>query len=1261
MKTNCCSYLQNLWRAALLMGLALLFGAHLAASAVTLSDQPIFSPSEVPGNLVLALSVEFPTAVTAADRDAFSATATYLGYFDPLKCYSYRYNDTTVDRNGNAYGSYFYPLSSCSGSGSWSGNFMNWATMQAVDPFRWALTGGYRVVDDVNFTILEKAYAPSNQGSTGNNFPHKSLTTGTSSVTPFSGDFYMRALRCGTRMLFKRDSGFSGDACPTTGVTAWDGDVTTASQNTNRSTTYSVDVRVKVCESATNNEANCVQYGNNYKPEGLIQKYAQKIRFSAFGYLNDPTPTGGSMLRDGGVMRARMKFVGPNQPVPGSGATTNTLAEWSAATGQFVTNPDATDATASSETGSVLTSSGVINYLNQFGRSAQAYKYYDAVSELYYAATRYLRGLPDVPEYSDLSKFNGSASTLANRTAMKDGFPVIRNWDDPVQYSCQKNFVLGIGDTNSNQDKTVPGNTSWRTNEPSTIPSLVTSDPIDVVAATNKVGVLEGDMGSTIGETNQHNASNNSAYIAGMAYLFHTTNIRPDRAGFNMNISTYWLDVLEGSGYKAGSSGRNQFYLAAKYGGFDVPTDYSYATNTSPITRNKWATTSDTLPGLGARPDNFFVANQADKMVQGLTNAFASIARSIKAYTTSFSLSAAQISSAGAASYASQYDSSNWTGTLSASTLSFAANGTPSSTPAWSSATTLETQLAGTGWDTNRRVVTWNGSTTTGAGIPFRQTELTTSGQLSALATSYGTSNTTNYLNYLRGDRTNETTSTVSGSTKAYRSRALLLGDIVDSKVTPVGPPAMGYSDAVNPGYAAFKTTWSSRPTMIYFGANDGMLHAFNGALTGTGAGTEQFAYVPSALFQGPIGTPQVDGLAALGDPNYTHHYYVDATPLAFDIDFDNAGGSFSANSNWRSLLIGGLGKGGKSFYAIDVTDPGSMTSEATVAGKVKWEFTDSTMGYSYGAPTVIKTKKYGWVVVLTSGYNNSDNIGYLYLVNPKTGALLEKISTVTSSHGLTQTTAYVSDFSDGTADAIYAGDLDGQLWRFDITAAKGSTGFYPVPVKLATLTDSSGAAQPVTTQPLVEIQPLSKKRFVMLGTGQLLASSDITSAAPQTFYAILDGNASGFSAVTTPITRSNLTAVTNLIQGVALTNTSMGWYTELGSSSSVGWRVILNPISYNGIVAFSSLLTSGDACSPSGQSRTYAIDFGTGKSILTPADITFVSSVNAITDLRFIKVDKTVRLVSGDVQGILSNVPIAAPSSLSVRLLNWREVPTVD
>ena len=157
-------------------------------------------------------------------------------------------------------------------------------------------------------------------------------------------------------------------------------------------------------------------------------------------------------------------------------------------------------------------------------------------------------------------------------------------------------------------------------------------------------------------------------------------------------------------------------------------------------------------------------------------------------------------------------------------------------------------------------------------------------------------------------------------------------------------------------------------------------------------------------------------------------------------------------------------------------------------------------------------------MVVLTSGYNNSDNRGYLYFIDPRNGTLLEKVSTPTAAPGMTHASAYVQDYTDGTSDSFYAGDLNGQLWRFDVTAASG---LYPEPVKLAALTDGTMAAnaQPITTPPLIEIQPVSKKRFLLFGTGQLLDSSDVNSAREQTFYAIIDGNASGFrTGVVAPV-----------------------------------------------------------------------------------------------------------------------------------------------
>ena len=417
--------------------------------------------------------------------------------------------------------------------------------------------------------------------------------------------------------------------------------------------------------------------------------------------------------------------------------------------------------------------------------------------------------------------------------------------------------------------------------------------------------------------------------------------------------------------------------------------------------------------------------------------------------------------------------------------------------------------------------------------------------------------------------------------------------------------------------------------------------------------------------------TPQVDGLAEIGSPLYQHHAYVDATPKVFDVDFKSAGGSFlttnSASSDWHSILIGGLGKGGKGFYAIDVTDPDSMTSESTVASKVLWEFTDSTMGFSFGAANVVKTQKYGWVVVLMSGYNNSGGAGYsyLYFLNPKTGALLEKVRTGAASDGMTYAAAYVQDFTDNTADAVYAGDLNGQMWRFDVTIPKGSATLYPVAAKLALVTDGmpSAKTQPITTAPLIEIQPQSRKRFVMFGTGQLLDAVDIGSTNPQSFYAVIDGTSTAFAPISAAVIRSQLTQVTDLVNGVTLSNTSLGWYTDLGVDATTGiaWRLVNSPTTFSGIVAFGPLLTTGDACSPSGNSRLYALDFATAKSVLTPAGTAYVAYPNAITDIKFLGVDRSVRLVTGDVKGQIKREGFTLPPGQGIRLLNWREVPTVD
>ncbi|MET3493828.1 PilC/PilY family type IV pilus protein [Variovorax boronicumulans] len=1380
--------------AARLAGSAALAGAFLAmpglAGAASLADQPVFATSNVPGNLALTLSVEWPTASRTAHTAAYASASTFLGYFDPAKCYTYVV-DTTANETNTGDKSFFDPTAvavnrKCDGT-KWSGNFLNWAATATIDPFRWAMTGGRRVVDTATDTILEKGYH-SGQGL----FDDRTLPVAEiAGATPFSnatslgisvngrkyamritasgaslkGEYYNAANKSligAPTVTVNQDNGDHewGNGAPVTGIGAdnfaarftgsfiapatgnytfrvraddgvrlWVGgqlridkwidqgptnyDATvalTAGQSfdvkveyyengggavmqllwkrpgSNSFNTFTTDIAASVTNDYTMRnrvcnpkapggvESNCKQYGDNWKPEGLIQQYARRMRFSAFGYLNEDGND-----RDGGVMRARQKFVGPLKPVPGLPDTANTLKEWDENTGVFVRNPDPLDAAATSANDVTISDSGVINYLNKFGQIIPGnYKSNDPVSELYYAALRYYRNLGNVEDWSNLN--TKDKNTTAKRL---DGFPVIKKWDDPIQYSCQRNFVLGIGDIYTHADKNVPGNTNTA-NEPA-MPAAVKADTtVNAVTATNKVGVLQTGLGTTFGtNTNVSNncCSNNSALMAGLAYDANTKDIRPDDPKSlntigKQTVQTYWVDVLEQS-----FQSNNQFYLAAKFGGLKIPTSmqstFDPYTFNDAIPQTWWATSGDTLTNTRnnvtqPRPDNYFTAGRPDSMVDGLTKAFASIANAIKSFTTSFSLSSPQVSAEGANSYASQYDSNGWTGVITGSKLTFP-NGVPTLNEVWTTATTLENQLAGAGWDTARRVVTWNGT----AGVPFRKANLSAAQSTALNSPWLAGDDSGDYLNYLRGDRSKERT--ITDETKPYRRRALLLGDIVNAKVTPVGPPSSQFSNTVNPGYAKFKTDYALRPTIVYAGANDGMLHAFNGAMSGSDAGKELFAYVPSMLFSGPSNpaTPGLDGLGQLGNPEYEHRYYVDASPKAFDIDFNTAGGVFTTtptgnNSDWRTVLIGGLGKGGKGFYAIDVTNPAGMTSEDIIKGKVLWEFSAATtgvgdtLGFSFGTPVVLKTKKYGWVVVFTSGYNNTDGFGYVYFVNPKTGALLEKVQTPTSSAGLTQLTAYITDFTDGTADALYAGDLNGQLWRFDVTAAKGSVGAYPVPLKLATLADGSSNAQPITTQPLVEIDPKSKKRYVLLGTGQLLDTVDINSTAGQTFYAIIDGTASGFGTTGTyPITRSVLGELTeNNLKGTTVftLGNNQGWYLDLGkdAGSGITWRMTLSPTSFNGVVVFSSLLTTGDACSPSGQSRIYAVNYGSGTTALATG-AAYLSYPSAITDIQIINNNGRMQGIAGNVKGEVNQPPIDFGKGTGLRLLNWREVPTID
>lgn len=1239
---------------------------------VQLADQPVFTNTTVPGNMALALSVEFPTAVSVAHTDSsYNTTKVYQGYFDPNKCYLYNYSTTEAQR-------YFYPAGlatsmACTGGddGKWSGNFLNWLTMQTIDPFRWALTGGYRVVDTATDTQLEKAWA-SGQGS-GGNFPDRTISTSSivANATPFSwSSMKVRIQGLGNKMRFTQ-SGDNNAGTPT----AYD---PTATIDT--TTSYEVSVRVRVCDtssSAGGLEANCTAYpAGNYKPEGLMQQYSNIFRFSAFGYLND-----GNIRRDGGVLRARQKFVAPMMPRPGSTDIANPKAEWDSNTGVMLVNPDSTDATdTTTNFGVAVANSGVLNYLNKFGQiTPGSYKTYDPVGELYYAALRYYKNLGNVPEWTSMT-----SATTATKTTWIDGFPVITNWDDPVQYWCQRNMILGIGDVNTHADKNVPGN-AGSSNEPTKPATVLADTSVNAVTATNKVGALHG-LGASLGTQENYGGccNNNSALMAGLAYDANTMDIRPDDASKpqtkdKQTVQTYWLDILEYQTYKK----NNQYYLAAKYGGFKAPNTFNPYTQTTDIPTNWWSTNGQTVGSGGnaqSRPDNYFVASQPDSMVSGLRAAFAKASSDLKSYTTSFATTLPQVALSGTASYGAQYDAGTWTGDVRANSVTFdATTGAPTLTPQWSFSTKLTTQISGTGWNTGRRIATWN--TNTNAAVPFRYASLSTA-QQTALDTIYRSGDDgSDFLNYLRGDPTHEENSVASGSAHIYRNRTEPVGDIVGSRLRPVGPPSATYSNAANPGYSTFKSTWATRTTMLYVGSNAGLLHAIDGSLpaTSSNGGKEVFAYVPGDLYLGPSGSPGVDGLVSRGDPNFTHKPLVDGPPAVFDIDLgrtmDNAGTTLGTTTNWKSVLVGSLGKGGKSYFAIDVTDPSAMTSETAVAGKVLWEFRHADLGFTFGAPSAVKTRKWGWVLVFGSGYNNTDGQGYFFFVNPRNGALLEKVGTgagsTTSQAGLAHVQPYVLDRTDGTAESIYAGDLLGNLWRLDVTAASGA---YAAPVKLAELRNGSNQALPVTSRPLVVVHPRLNRRFITVGTGRLLHTTDLNSTQKQVFAAVLDGTGAAMSTsaslpsgVTYPIQMSNLKQVTDFTQPLALNFSSdLGWWADMGQdTNSLGWRVITDPSSFFGLVTWVSMVPNGDACSPAGTSRVYSVDVGTAESqLINTAGNTIAYSTampSVVIDQGTFSVNGVPRLLVGDDGGRTGILQRRTPSGMGLRRLNWRELPVAD
>lgn len=1093
-------------------------------------------------------------------------------------------------------------------------------------------------------SILQRAVLPG--GATGDpnpsfygsssNFQTKTLPAGTltAALTPFGSGTQVKIKSCFDNIYFgSADAG----SC---GAPAGNGNLATTNTE-GQTVTGTFKARVAVC-GATEGPARtdlCKQYPSGaYKPVGEIQKNADKVRVASFGYLLDQVNT-----RYGGVLRAPMKFTGAIQKDANGIVSANDQPEWDETTGAYIFKP----IDSANEVG--YTYSGVINYLNTFGRDRGLYKRFDPVGELYYESIRYYQGLQPT-----------SSAISGTTTVNMNSYPYYTNWTDPMQSSCQRNYAMVVGDNNTHLDAQIPGSTissQTRAVEGSGVGSLDADywtrriesfETNGSLQYTDAQGVLQNANGNAAsgvngvqsGNTNlatKATGSNNASYLwAGVAYWANTQKIRADKP--LARVRTFIIDVDENGD---GSLQRNRsFYLAGKYGGFsDVGLDQSYATGDGNpfktyVNGTATSSTAEWLSTDGSNsPSGYFLASQPERMILAIKRIFAEASKP-SGNLAGGSLSVSRLSKArqSGAFYQAQINASNWSGTVIRTELTFnttTAQLEASPVPVWDAAKIL------TGYDTgtttiapfplpaDRNIVSYNTSSLSGVNFAWGnidtavQTSLKTNPSTSIVETN---ADGQARLNYIRGDRSAETDTNLN-----YRARTVIMGDSINSSPVLKGGASAEIPDA---SYRSFYTANANRTPTVFIGTNDGMLHAFRAAESKTEStnGQELFAYIPRAVSL---------KLNKLTDPGYVKEAYVDGAMTVSEAQIYRGG-----SVNWGTALVSSMGGGAKGLFALDVTNPAAFS-----ASNVLWEFTDADdvdMGNLVAEPKIVKlatagssnaTPVYKWYAMVTSGYNNYTSGGS----NDKQALFLLALDKAPGTSWVLGTNYYKmladnSTFAGGSNAATglgmpgaalgpqgnvlyaYAGDLQGNLWKFDLTGASGTWSTSTNAKVLFTARSSGGTPQPITVVPSVTINVLSGYQ-IGFGTGKFLEPSDSlsTSAAQQSLYGIWDSNdGQSFQRVATTSPTVNglisrtLTVTTGTVT-VSITGSPFnygtsspnyrGWFADLSTSLE---RVAVDPVVDSGLMAVNSTIPAGDPCSTTGGSVQYRYNPTTG--------ITFVS-----------------------------------------------------
>ncbi|WP_293937565.1 pilus assembly protein [Iodobacter sp.] len=473
-------------------------------------------------------------------------------------------------------------------------------------------------------------------------------------------------------------------------------------------------------------------------------------------------------------------------------------------------------------------------------------------------------------------------------------------------------------------------------------------------------------------------------------------------------------------------------------------------------------------------------------------------------------------------------------------------------------------------------------------------------------------------INYLRGDTSNEIKSNAAAKNALYRGRSGILGAIIHGGVSYVKVPSKSYTDG---GYSSFTSKNADRPAMVYAPANDGMLHAFN-----ADSGEEQWAFVPPTV---------IPKLWQLADRSLTNEfkYMVDGAPTIADVKIGDS---------WKTILVAGLRGGGGEYYALDITNP--------LSPSLLWSFQDKRLGQTYSFPVVGKVAE-KWKVLVSSGYDNSDGKGYVFVLDAATGKADKTIATsCTAAEGYCGIAKIGPLFKEKNVDdsllMAYAGDLAGGLWRFELgDDSKAAIKVAQTGMKI----DTKDVAQAISTAPMITESsymsagtPSVPMHYITFGTGRYLNQADMTSIDTHSLYGILvDPSAttmdSDFAALRSSsalsplvlgktcdkVIKDNLGGSVSLVSGIdvstlsnvctsdsdydymtlkrvadekasdkpedilACINKMKGWRADLSISKE---RLANDPLPRGADARFFTSIPGGDACTAKGDGRQYMI-----------------------------------------------------------------------